>query len=58
MAEKINDYGRPFSAARSRSRDLGRLRGESFTLAGFVSTLPALETKIHRYRSALRQQIL
>ena len=58
MAEKINDFGGPLGAARSRSRDLGQLRGERLTLAGFVSTLPALEAKLHSYRRPLRRQIL
>jgi hypothetical protein len=42
----------------SRSRDLGQLRGERLTLARFVSTLPALEAKIHSNRGALCGQIL
>jgi hypothetical protein len=54
MAQKINDFGRPFGAARSRHRDLGQLRGERLTLAGFVSTQPALEAKLHSDRGALR----
>jgi hypothetical protein len=58
MAEKINDFGGSLGAARSRRRDLGQLRGERLTRAGFVSTLPALEAKLHSYRRPLRRQIL
>jgi hypothetical protein len=58
MAEKINDFGDPFGAARARRRDLGQLRGEGSTRAGFVSTLPALEAKLHSNWGALRRQIL
>jgi hypothetical protein len=47
MTEKINDFRRPSGAARSRSRDLGRLCSKGRTLAGFISTLPALETELH-----------
>ena len=58
MTEKINDFGRPIGASRPGSRDLGQLRGEGLTGAGSVLTLPALETELHRYRGALRRQIL
>ncbi|OAI28462.1 hypothetical protein A1351_11775 [Methylosinus sp. R-45379] len=58
MAKKINDFGGPLGAARSRRRDLGQLRSERLTFAGFVSTLPALEAKRHNNRGALRRQIL
>ena len=58
MAEKINDFHRPIGASRSGSRDLGQLRGEGLTLASSISTLPALEAKLHSYRRALRRQIL
>ncbi len=58
MGEKINDFSRPIGASRSRSCDLGQLRGEGLTIAGSVSTLPALETELHNYGGALRRQIL
>jgi hypothetical protein len=49
MPENINDFRRPIGASRSRSRDFGQLRGEGLTLAGSVSTLPALEAELHSY---------
>jgi len=58
MAEKINDFRRPSGSSRSRSRDLGQLRRKCLTLAGSVSTLPALESELYGYRGALRRQIL
>lgn len=58
MTEKINDFRRPSGSSRSRSRDLGQLRRKCLTLAGSVSTLPALESKLYGYRGALRRQIL
>ena len=58
MPEKTNDFGRPSGAARPRGRGLGQLRDECFTLAGSVSTLPALETELHCHGCALRRQIL
>lgn len=58
MAEKINDFRRPSGAASPRTRDLGQLCRESLTLAGSVSTLPALETELHSCGGALRRQIL
>jgi hypothetical protein len=58
MAEKINDFVGPLGAARSRRCDLGQLRVERLTPAGFVSTLPALEAKLYSNRGALRRQIL
>ncbi len=58
MAEKINEFGRPSGAARSRGRNLGQLLDEGFTLARSVSTLPTLETKLHLHSRTLRRQIL
>lgn len=58
MAEKVNDFGRSIGSSRSRSRHLGQLRRKCLTLAGFVSTLPTLETELYGYRGALRRQIL
>ena len=58
MAEKKIDFGGSLGTARSRRRDLGQLRGEGLTRAGFVLTLPALEAKLHSYRHPLRRQIL
>lgn len=58
MAEKINDFRRPSGAARSGSRDLGCLFSEGLTLAGSISTLPALETELHSCGGALRRQNL
>jgi hypothetical protein len=51
-------FGSPLGAARSWRRDLGQQRGERLTLAGFVSTLPALEAKLYSNRGALGGQIL
>jgi hypothetical protein len=58
MTEKINDFRRPSGAAGSRIRDLGRLCSEGLTLAGSISTLPALETELHSWGYALRGQFL
>ena len=58
MPEKINDFGRPIGASRSRSGDLKQLRDECFALASSVSTLPALETELHCDGCALRRKIL
>ncbi len=58
MAEKINEFGRPSGAARSRGCNLGQLLDEGFTLARSVATLPTLETKLHRHSRTLRRQIL
>ena len=58
MAKELNEFSRPCSAARQGSRDLGQLRGERLPLASFVSTLPALDAKLHGHGRALRWQVL
>jgi hypothetical protein len=54
----MNESGRPGGAARQRGRYLGQLRGEGLPLASLVSTLPALDAKLHGHSRALRWQVL
>jgi hypothetical protein len=52
-AKELNECTRPCSAASQRGRDLGQLRGERLLLAILVSTLPALDAKLHGHSRAL-----
>jgi hypothetical protein len=58
MAKEMNEFCRPSGAARQRSSYFGQLRGEGLPLAPFVSTLPALDAKLHGHSRALRRQVL
>jgi hypothetical protein len=58
MAKEMNEFGRPSGAARQRGRYLGQLRGEGLPLASLVSTLSALDAKLHGHSRALRWQVL
>jgi hypothetical protein len=54
----MNESGRPSGAARQRGRYLRQLRGEGLPLASLVSTLPALDAKLHGHSRASRWQVL
>jgi len=58
MAKAMNEFRCPTNAARQRSSCLGQLRGEGLPLAPFVSTLPALDAKLHGHTRGLRRQVL
>ena len=58
MAKYINEVRRASGTARPRGRNLGQLVDEGFTVASSVSTLPALETKLHGHSRAVSRQIL
>lgn len=58
MAKYMNEVGRASGVACPRGRNLGQLVDEGLTLASPVSTLPALETKLHRHTRAVRRRIL
>jgi hypothetical protein len=58
MAKEMNDFSRPNRAARRRGRYTLQLPGERLPLASLVTTLPALNAKLHGHSRALRRQIL
>jgi len=58
MAKEMNEFRRLKGAARQTSSYLGQTRGKGLPLAPLVSTLPALEAKLHGHTRALRRQVL
>ncbi len=58
MAKEMYEFGRPNRAARRRGRYTRQLPGKRLPLASLVTTLPALNAKLHGHGRALRRQIL